>query len=383
MIGFASRFDALHDAAARAVGQDDFGGTDYHEGMRALLDALDEGAALSEAAAHSASGLIVGALAGRLATQAGWNANPEARGRSIPAPLVVIGVPRTGTTALHQLLSLDPQFQGFEHWLTVTPMVRPPRETWDAHPAFQASAKRLAQFRALAPTIMAAHGLEADQVDECLTPMAQSFVSNWFPSQLDVPDYDAWFRVHDERPSFARYADVLGLVGLGEQRRWLLKNPSHLFGIDALLAVFPDACVIQTHRNPVRSIASLTSLLGGLRELLAGGPVDRARIQAREVDFWAEATRRGMAAQDRRPERFANVMQDDIRRDPLGVVERIYDRFSLTLSPAAEANMRAWAAANPPEAESAHHYTAVANADEIAAAFAPYIERYGLEGVVG
>src|SRR3546814_12910712 len=76
-------------------------------------------------------------------------------------------------------------------------------------------------------------------------PMAQSFLCNWFASNLDVPVYDAWFRASDETPSFRRYRDVLKLVGLGDGRRWLLKNPSHVFGIDALLAAFPDACIVQ------------------------------------------------------------------------------------------------------------------------------------------
>ncbi|HMP45860.1 MAG TPA: sulfotransferase, partial [Sphingopyxis sp.] len=247
MTRWRDRFDALHEGAIAATGHDDFGDTAYHEGMRVLLNAIDAHPPAGPAAEASATGVITGALAGRLVTQAGWDANPVYAAERIERPLIVIGLPRTGTTALHQLLSVDPQFQGFERWLTANPMVRPPRDQWRAHPAYRASVERIAAMRRLAPEIMAAHSTEAGEVDECLMPMAQSFLCNWFASNIDAPAYDAWFRRADETPSFLRYKEVLKLVGLGDRRRWLLKNPSHVFGIDALLTAFPDACIVQTH----------------------------------------------------------------------------------------------------------------------------------------
>jgi|KBSSwiStaDraftv2_1062776.scaffolds.fasta_scaffold15601_3 hypothetical protein len=375
---WTERFDALHAAASAATGRTDFGDPRYHDGLRVLLRALDANPPATPVAEASATGLIVGALAGRLTTEAGWAQNPQALAERIERPLIVIGLPRTGTTALHQLLSQDPQFQGIERWLTGAPMVRPPRDGWEAHPQYQAVVQRIAAMAQAAPQVVAAHSPHADDVDECLLPMAQSFVCNWFASNLDVPDYDAWFRAQDETPSFERYREVLKLVGLGDSRRWLLKNPSHVFGVEALLNAFPDACVVQTHRHPAEAIASLMSLLGGIRDLMNGAPIDRAALLARETSFWAAGAARSIAAQDRHPGRFVNVTQAEIRQDPLAVVRRIYAHFDIPMSSEAEARFQAWAAANPPDGRSGHAYDAVPDAPAIAETFRLYIARYAL-----
>jgi hypothetical protein len=372
---FSTRFDALHETAIARTGLTDFGEDSYRLGLRVLLDALDEGPALSPQADAAAEAPILAALAGRLHTQAGWNAHPAYAAQPFDKPLVVMGLPRTGTTALHQLLSLDPQFQGLQRWLAYTPAPRPPQGAWDGDPRRQAIIDDIRRRHAAAPDVMAAHSLAADDTDECLVVMAQSFVCNFFPEVMDIPAYDAWFRAKDETPVFRRHGDVLRLIGLGDDRRWLLKNPSHLFGAQALLNAFPDACVVQTHRHPTKAMSSMFSLLGGIRELNEGGAIDRARMEAREIDFWAEATQRAMAAQDRHPGRFVDILQDEIRNDPLGVIEKIYTHFAIPLSAEAEANMRRWAVDNPPEATSSHRY---AIKDSIAERFAPYIDRYGL-----
>jgi hypothetical protein len=375
---WAARIDELHERAEAQVGLSDFGSGDYREGLAALLASLDETPPSSAGKAGSAEALVVSALVSRLHTQAQWQANPGYRTREIPAPLIVIGVPRTGTTALHNLLSQDQQFQGIEKWLTGAPLVRPPRGEWETHPQYRANLAATEQMVVAAPEVMMAHGVWPWEPDECLLPMAQSFCCNWFPSQLAIPGYDRWFMAADETPSFRRYKDVLRLVGMNDDRRWLLKNPSHVFGVEAMLAVFPDACVVQTHRHPSASLASLVNLLDNIMRAYTGEGVDRAATLERETAFWAEAVRRSMAAQDRHPGRFVNVRQSDIRRDPLGVVRGIYDHFGLTLSPAAEAAMLAWAEANSVKADGGHSYAAIAEQGPIEQAFAPYIARYGL-----
>ena len=376
---WAGRLSEFHAAAsARSGGLSDFGEDGYHEGLRVLLDALDADPPQGGARQAAAENLIVSALAARLHTQAQWKANPGYRDREIARPLIVIGVPRTGTTALHNLLSQDPQFQGIEKWLCAAPLVRPARHTWQGHPQFQAVAEQTSQMFSIAPEVMKAHGVRADEVDECLVPMAQSFCCNWFPSQLDIPVYDAWFRQADETPSFRRYKDVLRLVGMNDDRPWLLKNPSHVFGVEAMLAVFPDACVVQTHRNPVSSLASLVNLLGNIMVAYTGQDIDRPLRLARETEFWAEAIRRSMQIQARHPDRFVNVKQGDIRRDPLGVVRSIYDRFGFTLSDDAERRMLAWAASNAEQAGEGHHYDRIADEGPIREAFAEYIDQYEL-----
>lgn len=377
-MSWAERRAELHErASAQSGGLTDFGDEAYHEGLDVLLAALDERAPQGNKAL-AAEGLIVSGLAARLHTQAQWCVNPSYRDREIPAPLIVIGVPRTGTTALHNLLSCDSQFQGIEKWLCAAPLVRPGRDTWDANPQYQASVAATEQMFAIAPDVMKAHGIRADEVDECLVPMAQSFCSNWFPSQLDIPAYDRWLVGADETHSFCRYKDILRLVGLNDNRTWLLKNPSHVFGIEAMLAVFPDARVVQTHRHPSASLASLINLLDNVMRGYTGEGIDRQQRLARETAFWGEAVRRSMALQDRFPGRVVNVRQKDIRRDPLGVVRRIYGEMGLSLSADAEVAMTAWAARNADSTEGGHSYARIEEEGPILDAFADYIVRYEL-----
>ncbi|HEY6868502.1 MAG TPA: sulfotransferase [Novosphingobium sp.] len=374
---WVSRFDELHGKAIAQSGYEDFGDTDYHEGLRVLLASLDD-EQLAGAHAAVAEGIIVTTLAARLQTQEQWRRHPDYRTREVPAPVIVIGMPRTGTTALHNLLSQDPQFQGIEKWICEAPQVRPPRETWSENPSHQACVALVAQLTAIAPEAIAAHGIQPDDVDECLIPLSQDFCSNAFPSQLDLRLYDQWLMGADETGSYARYKEILRLVGLNDDRRWLLKNPSHVFGIDALLSVFPDACVVQTHRHPASSLASLVNLLSNFNSAFMGEQIDRERRLKREAEFWTEAVRRSMAAQDRHPERFVNVLQGDIRRNPLGVVQAIYDKFSLSLSAQAEQAMLAWARDNAEATGEGHNYQPIGKDAEMIAPFAAYIERYGL-----
>lgn len=372
-----ARFEALHARATDQTGLTDFGGTDYHDGLRVLLESLDEGW-LDPMEVAAAEGLIVETLVSRLKTEAQWKAHPEFARRAIVAPLIVIGVPRTGTTALYNLLSQDPQFQGIEKWLCDAPLVRPARETWESHPQYRACVAAVEQMTALAPQAMLAHGVRPDDVDECLVPMAQSFCSNSFPSQLDLPRYDRWLLTADETTSYRRYKDVLRLVGLNDDRRWLLKNPSHVFGIHALLAVFPDALVVQTHRHPAASLGSVVNLLDNFMTAVTGKSINRARRLEREAAFWAEGVRRTMAAQDRHPDRFVNVLQQDIRRDPLGVAHRIYGTFGLNLSAEAERAMREWADRNAESGGEGHSYDRLDRDDPLVEPFKPYVQRYAL-----
>lgn len=380
LTSFTALRERLLEAAIDRVGASDFGASDYETGFDVLLASLDANPAASLCRADAIGELIVMALAGRLHAQAGWKARPDVLTRPISAPLMIAGIPRSGTTALHRLLSMDPQFQGLERWLARTPMIRPPRQEWDSQPAFLAALDEAAARDNNAPDAQKAHRIAAGEVDECLIAMSQSFMSNWFGSQMDVPDYDAWFLAQDETASYRRYGDILRLIGAQDDRPWLLKNPSHILGIEGLLAAFPDALVIQTHRHPSETIASLGNLLANI--LGAKEPEDRARIARRNLDIYRIATERMSALQDRQPDRVLNIDFREFLARPMDVVRSIYHRFDLELGSEAEANMLAWVADNPQDKHGAHTYTLKAGGlerDEVREAFAPYIERFGLE----
>jgi len=381
---FRASLDALHAAATQASGGlTDFGPRDYLPGLMTLLDAMDADLCCNEIGRQFAMGVIVGTLAARLHAQAGWQRRPDYRQVAIRRPLVITGIPRTGTTALHKLLALDPQFQGLEHWLTEAPQVRPPRETWAGNPAFQASVAGLEAFFGLMPEMRKAHDIVADEVDECLEVLRQDFVSNRFGASMHVPTYDRWFFAQDELPSYRRYADVLRLVGADDpEKRWLLKNPGHVAQADCLLDVLPDACVVQTHRDPLQAIPSLCSTLHMARRMFEGDAARADVIGAREIEYWARAMDRTARVRRERPGQFFDVDHREFHRDPLGVVRRLYERFDLRLSDEIARRMRRWVDASPTTRHGEHRYDIAdygITAQQVRARFADYRATHGFD----
>lgn len=343
--------DSLCAAAAARAGHDDFG-SNWREGLDHLVasaNALD-----LDAASYQGMAAQIGAfLDARLLAQKGFAENPGYRNVEIRQPLIIAGLVRSGTTILHKLLSIDPQFQVPEHWLTMAPMPRPPRDTWAGNPIYRKLAGILDEQMEISPELVEHHNQAADEADETLLLQSQTFCSNIFPSAFGVPDYDRWFRSVDERPYFHYVADVLRLIGLNEpHRRWLTKNPTDLFSLDCVLDVFPDALIVQTHRDPVQSIPSVAGTIRSVRRIFLPGEPDKAAIGTREAEFWAEALRRAQEARQRRKVNAIDIEFGDFMRDQMGVVRRIYDHFGLALAPQTEEAMQNWLAAHPRQSKS-------------------------------
>lgn len=354
---FADLEAELHRVAVETTRLEDFGDPDYLIGLRVLLRAFDTDPQLTEIGRQFAYGTVLGTLTARLHTQQGWSQHRETLQQRIERPLVITGIPRTGTTALHKLLSMDPQFQGLERWLTETPMIRPPRESWDSLPAFRTSVANLQAFFAAMPDMRKAHDMVADEPDECLEVLRQSFVSNRFSSSAYLPSYDRWFFEQSESNSYRRYVDVLRLIGGAESgKRWLLKNPGHIAQIEALFEVLPDACIIQTHRDPVQAIPSLCSTLYMARRMFEADATRAEIIGPRECRYWQQALSRTDQARRSRAKQFFDVDHRDFVADPLGTVKEIYDCFGLELTAVAQERMQVWIAARPTSRHGEHRY---------------------------
>jgi hypothetical protein len=332
----------LHASASRVTGLDDFGDREHLDGLRVLLSSYAEASALTPAGSKATRLLLRNALVSRLLSEAAWRQYPEHARVDIRQPVFVTGLPRTGTTALHRLLTADPAHQGLELWLTEVPQPRPPRAEWDGHPVFAALQAGYRQHHDADPEFMGLHFLGADQVEECWRLLCQSMTSVSFECTAYVPAYSAWLAGRDWTDAYRRHRHNLQLIGLADQgRRWVLKNPSHLFALDALLAVYPDAVVIQTHRAPRTSIASVCSLnaraAAGWSDRFRGEVVGRAQLE-----LWSRGVRRFMAERARHDQaRFIDVRYEDFVADPLGTVSGIYDRLGAPLSDEARRAMTA------------------------------------------
>lgn len=373
---------ALHSAASSATGLSDFGDSAaYMPGLKILLDALDNnGPRFTEAGRQFTWNTLTGVLIARLLTEQGWKDHPQCLEIPIQRPLIILGIPRTGTTALHKLLSMDPMFQGVERWLAAFPMARPVPSEWQGNPWYQACAAGLKQFFEQAPEMRAAHDMRADDVDECLEVLKQDFCSNYYGSTFRVPEYDRWWRQQSERPSYQRLYKILQLIGSNSaQQTWLLKNPGHLAQMDALLDVFPDACIVHTHRHPAETIPSLCSVLQQARGISEGKHVAPEELGMRELGYWSQAIENAQHARQRAPRQILDVYQKELHADPMAVIRRIYRHFDLELSSDAEARMLQRIQRAPETQHGRHRYSASdfgLSEQSITEHFRPYLARH-------
>jgi hypothetical protein len=371
---FTAMRDDFFGAARAATGLADFGPDDYVAGFDLFLDCLDRETVLSDAGRAMTIGQIELFLASRLYSEQGWKMRPDCLRRPIAAPLVITGIVRSGTTALHKLLSMDPQFQGLEHWLTRAPQVRPPRAAWADNPAYRRAVSVVNAMVDSAPEMKTDHMMSAEEVEESIFLLPQSFTCNMFPSQWNIPSYDSWYRQQDETASYARFAKNLQLIGADTPgRRWLLKNPTDLYAMDAVLNVFPDAMIVQTHRDPLQAVPSVANLIAAAQRLFEGAQSDPAEVGRREMEFWALALERATRARARAKVPVFDVEFSDIVRDLPGVARAIYTHFGLTLAPSVEAAMRVWLADHPRQSVTLHRFAP----EDFGVSTASLLERYG------
>jgi len=351
--------EELHELATRITGLSDFGEDDYTDGLKVLLDSCAREASLTPGGNKAFRAMIRGALAARLWAEHSWKRHPGYADTPVERPVFVTGLPRTGTTALHRLLTADPAHQGLEVWLAEMPQPRPPRETWEDDPAYRAIHAAYQQHHVKHPEFMGVHYMSADMVEECWQLLRQSFRSVSFECLAHLPSYSAWLAEQDWVPAYRRHRRNLQLIGMNDPgKRWVLKNPSHLFSLDALLEVYPDAIVIQTHRDPRTAMASMCSLAAhstsGWSTAFEGSVIGRDQL-----DLWSrglELFRAQRAAHD--PARFYDVSYEEFTADPLGTAERIYAHFDLPFTDEARAAMSALSSASAKgEARPSHSYS--------------------------
>ena len=286
-----------------------------------------------------------------------WARHPEHAEVAIERPIFVTGLPRSGTTALHRLLTADPGHQGLQLWLAEVPQPRPPRDTWAADPAFRYVQAGCERHHASHPEFMAVHYMAAGQVEECWQLLRQSMRSVSYECLAHLPGYSSWLRGQAWTTAYRRHRRNLQLIGLPDAgRRWVLKNPSHLFALDALLAVYPDAMVIQTHRAPRTAVASVCSLAA--QASAEWSTTFRGKVIGRDqLETWAYGLDRFTEARaGHDPAQFYDIEYDDFVANPLGTVAAVYRHFGLALSGRAADAMRELCGQSPGTAGRGHRY---------------------------
>ena len=370
--------DDLHESATKLTGLSDYGDPAYREGLGVLLDSYASDEQLTALGNKVKRSELRGALVARLLSEAAFTQYPNHADVAIERPIFVTGLTRTGTTALHRLLCADPSAQGLEQWLCEVPQPRPPRETWAHNPIFQHIQAGFEAFHAANPDFAGVHYINADVVEECWQLLRQSAMSISYESLGHVPTYSAWLAKQDWVPAYQRHRRNLQLIGLNDiGKRWVLKNPSHLFALDALLEVYPDALIVQTHRDPRALIPSSCSLSAlatrGYSTKFVGDVIGRDQIEmlSRGVSLFMQARAR------HDPARFCDVQFEDLSRDPVGVVRGVYEHFGLPWTDEVQTAVEAEnSAAHSGPRVPAHRYTLSdfgLTEDEVDERFADYV----------
>jgi hypothetical protein len=359
-MGEALTLDEIVSRACAATGLDDFGEHAWREGAERLVADLNRNAHLHELGVAIAAGDIEGYLTNRLRVVDWVTRHPHIRDTDVRPPIVVMGLPRTGTTVLFDVLAQDPANRAPLTWEVDQPWPPPEAATYDTDPRIAAVDANLAGTEILIPGFLSMHDMGARLAQECVRITGGDFRSMIFATQYRVPEYEQWLLHEADMGSAYRYHRLFlqYLQSANPAERWVVKSPAHLWSTDALVHEYPDAFVVHTHRDPVRVVCSLASLIDLLRRL-ASDDVTLSEVAAEWVDDIALGLDRAVAA--RRdgtipPGRAVDVYFRDFLADPMGVVGTIYERAGLELSAEAEHRMRAFLAENPQEKHGGHRY---------------------------
>jgi hypothetical protein len=352
--------NALFDRARRLTGLSDFGDPFFREPLRVLLDAFETEAELNMLGRVIARTDIVRLLQNRLRMADVLNHYPEISSGEIRQPIFIVGLPRTGTTILHELMAQDPANRVPMTWEVMYPWPPPERATYETDPRIAAVEKHFSGVDRLIPNFKQMHPMGARLPQECVVLASHDFASMLFSTTHMVPSYQAWLDHADLRWVYAAHRRQLQyLQWRCPAERWVLKSPGHLWALDALLAIYPDARIVQTHRDPLKVIASLANLVALLRSM-SSDHIDRAAIGAEWTARLADGMQRAMDARDNLPPDAAPIFDlqfADFIRDEIGMVRRIYEHFGLELSLEAEERMRSFLAHNPRDKHGAHRYS--------------------------
>ena len=365
--------------AKRRSSLDDFGEGDFSEALSRLLDSCQDEARLNLIGKIALKTDVLETLCARLQMERDRQFYPDITHQEIRGPLFIVGLPRSGTSVLHRLLGADPEHRSPLMWEVRSPS--PPTRD-DEKRRIQSAMQSCKFFNWIVPTFRYVHTVGANVPQECVSLMTPTFLSDQFDAMYYVPSYRAWFFRQNLQPAYEyhrRFLQHLQFRRAG--RRWILKAPTHMFAMPALLSVYPDALFVQTHRTPVDAMASVSSLVTILRSAFSDA-VDPLIVGREAIDYWSETMKKFLRERDRlENNRICDIQYDEIRRDPIRAVRRIYEYFGWSLSHEAERRMRALVASQAKRQSANHRYDLSqfgSSAGEVFSVFETYCQRFDL-----
>jgi Sulfotransferase family len=378
----------LSEAASRTGGLEDLGDGPFVDPLGLFLESLEREARLNDLGRLIARERALLHTVNRLNYVNDRKRFPEIRDERIVAPVFIIGFPRTGTTILHDILAQDPDSRAPLTWETMFPSPPPEAATFETDPRIalcaatlptpETETERDRQFRAM-------HPMGATLSQECVTMMGEAMCTPLFHNQFRVPSYEDWI---DTEADWSHVYDfhehqLQHLQWHNHRDRWVLKTGAHMWGLEHLLRKYPDARIVFTHRDPLKSVTSYASLTTLVRSM-GSDDVDRFEIAQdwtarlhRVIEHAMEVRREGTYPRAV----FYDMHFSDFVADQFAVVEQIYDALGLPMTDEGANRMRAFIADNPKGKHGLHLYTPEEYGIDPATIhrdFAGYIEQYGL-----
>jgi hypothetical protein len=373
---------AVMASAAKAAGSDDFGSDSFRQPLSVFLEACRREAELTTFGRILISKMLSAALVNRIELHRWSQLHPEVADERIERPWIIVGLPRTGTSVLSMLLGLDPMARPLRQWEAAHLIPPPTLEEADEDPRIARTAKELDGLMKLNPPLRAMHPFGATLAQECVSLFLYDIRTLALETQAHVPTYGRWLETADMAPAYAQHRLALqALQSAQPTERWILKTPNHLWQLSTLLATYPDARVIWTHRDPGPVVTSLASLANAGQR-----PLTRRQDPRPAAEEWKRKCRFALGTATAFDEASGagwcqHLHYDELMADPVDAVRRLYATVGDEVSPLHARRMTVFLEQRPQDAFGHHHYdpadfgwTYAGLADE----FAGYIERYSV-----
>lgn len=343
-------------AAQQKEALDDWGPLPFEEPLEVLTESYSA-ADLSDIGAHILRSGLVHSLRMRVRAQEWMRRHPEITMEKVGAPIVVVGMMRSGTTLLQRLLAADSRFHCAYGWEVVEVAPKLDYGFGAPDPRIAISEKREATSRELAPELFSIHPMYAREPEEEIVFLSDAFLSHVPESGAHVPRYRSWINGQDFAPAYTYLHRMLQFLQWQKRQRgrtagrWVLKSPAHLGYLDTLRACFPECHLVHMHRDPKDTIPSGASLNATLHAMQADH-VDQQQVGAewlRRMGWTNDRAISTRAAWTDEAARCTDIEFEDAVADPIGQVARVYDAIGVPLTAEAESAMRRWLIERPRE----------------------------------
>jgi hypothetical protein len=372
--------NAMIDRAIKKAGHSDFGGESWREGLDRLVYALNDTAELTQDGANMMGYRFTLLLCNRLVIEKTYKAHPEINDQVVQGPIFVIGLPRTGTTELSQLVAADLQVRSLRAWRSAAPVPPPETATARTDPRIAELQAGMDYMHTTYPQWAAMHHETAETPTECKDLLGMEFKAEHFDGMAYIPTYSECIVNCDMTSAYAYHHRVLKLLqSKCPPYLWHLKTPVHILYLDSLVAEYPNARFLWSHRGPAKVLGSLCSLIAYCRTWVSERDESKT-IGAEQLSIWTQAMDRAISFRERMVDsRFADLSIADIHSNPVGAIERADAQLDIPFGKQSKAAIKAWADSHKPGRHGKHvsHLEDFGlNADQVHTAFAGYTRRF-------